>query len=207
MRQIAIAKVKTNSDRSAYHHGDLRHALLRAALEVSVEDGPQNISFREIARKLGVTTAAPYHHFADKNELLMILAVEGFSLLLSQLGAADEAAASISKKIEALTKAYLRFGREQRGHYRLMFNRENDLAHCMSELKDPAGQCFELVCRAVMQSNKKLSLEQATERTIGVWSFLHGMLVLSASGPLSKRLPRDNEDRLAVETVRRIVTG
>jgi AcrR family transcriptional regulator len=207
MGHIAIAKVKTKPDRTAYHHGDLRHALLRAALEVSVEDGPQNISFREIARRLGVTTAAPYHHFADKNELLMILAMEGFSLLLDKLGAAGKAAASTPKKIEALTKAYLRFGREQRGYYSLMFNRESDQARCMSMLIDPAGQCFELVCGVVIQSNKKLSLEQATERTIGVWSFLHGMLVLSASGPLSKRLPRDNEDRLAVETVRRIVAG
>ena len=71
-----------------YHHGDLRRALLDAALAEIAEGGPGQVSLRELARPVGVSHAAPRHHFGDKRGLLTAVAVEGFELLAVELGAA-----------------------------------------------------------------------------------------------------------------------
>ena len=65
-----------------YHHGDLRRAILEAALELIKESGIQSLSLREIARRIGVTPAAPYHHFKDRGELLVQIGMQGYGHLL-----------------------------------------------------------------------------------------------------------------------------
>ena len=76
---------KKQSAPQRYHHGDLKRAIMTAALEMTEESGFASLSLREIARRIGVTTAAPYHHFKDRQSLLMELAIEGYSLLLLAL--------------------------------------------------------------------------------------------------------------------------
>src|SRR5213080_824442 len=73
-----------------YHHGDLRRALMRAALDAIVEGGPANLSLRDLARRAGVSHAAPAHHFGDKAGLLTSIAAEGYRRLAGSLGARDE---------------------------------------------------------------------------------------------------------------------
>src|SRR5260370_1354360 len=65
-----------------YHHGDLRRAILEAALELIEESGVPSLSLREIARRIGVTTAAPYHHFKDRGELLLQIGMQGVLAVL-----------------------------------------------------------------------------------------------------------------------------
>jgi AcrR family transcriptional regulator len=180
---------------------------MQAALEVSAESGPQDISLRGLARKLGVTTAAPYHHLRDKGELLLLLAIEGYSRLLEQLQAAETKFSAPAKNIDSLTRAYLQFGREEPGYYRIMFLREVAQANNVMQLEEPAAQCFDLVRGVIAKANKSLSSDQVSERTVSVWSFLHGMLLLSLSGPLARRLAPEHEDRVAIETVMRIIRG
>ncbi len=80
------------TDTRAYHHGDLRRALLAAALEAIEESGPAALSLRDLARRAGVSHAAPAHHFGDKAGLLTALAAEGFDLLADSAdrGRADD---------------------------------------------------------------------------------------------------------------------
>ncbi len=186
-------------------HHDLRRALLDATLEELTVSGPQEISFREIARRLGVTTAAPYYHFRDKGELLFLLAVEGFARLLERLKAAETGERTMPAKIAALTRAFLNFGRKERGYYGIMFYREVVKPHNAPNLEGPAAQCFDLVCSVIAKANPALTRTKASERAVSVWSFLHGMLVLSSSGPLSSRLAPQHEDRLAVKITKRII--
>ena len=76
----------------SYHHGDLRSALLDAALDIISELGPQQLTIREVARRAGVSHAAPYRHFADKDQLILAVVEQGFELMRQTI--ADKKAAA-----------------------------------------------------------------------------------------------------------------
>src|SRR6185437_16137973 len=83
-RRAATSKAatpKSATPKAAYHHGDLRRALIAAARAILEEDGLPALSLRAVARRAGVSQAAPYHHFPDKDALLAALGAEGFDAL------------------------------------------------------------------------------------------------------------------------------
>lgn len=98
----------------SYHHGDLAAALLVEAAAMSTEDGPESVGLRELARRAGVSHAAPAHHFGSRRGLLTALATQGFTELAGAVEAAGE------DFVEAGV-AYLRFARTHPGHYAVMF--------------------------------------------------------------------------------------
>ena len=103
--------------KASYHHGDLRRALLDAAAEAINEDGPASLSLRALARRAGVSHAAPTHHFGDKAGLLTALAVEGYDLLADELIEAWSASHSFLEQ----GVAYIRFALRHRAHFEVMF--------------------------------------------------------------------------------------
>src|SRR4051812_41539334 len=115
-------------DSRPYHHGDLRRTLLTAAAEAIAESGPAALSLRDLARRAGVSHAAPTHHFGDKAGLLTALAAEGYNRLADEL--TEEWAASQSFLEQGV--AYVRFAIKHRAHFEVMFR--PDLYH----VNDPA---------------------------------------------------------------------
>lgn len=108
----------------AYHHGNLRPALIAAALEVLGERGIAGVTLRETARRVGVTHAAPYRHFADKAALLVAVSERGFNELYEQVTAVYAAAGDNPRdKLTAMARAYIRFAMERPALYRLMIGR------------------------------------------------------------------------------------
>jgi AcrR family transcriptional regulator len=95
------------------HHGDLRNALERAALELVAEKGPHGFSLNEASRRAGVSVAAPYKHFADREALLASLAVAGYREQRARFAAAVEAAADPADALAAFAAAYVRFAAQQ----------------------------------------------------------------------------------------------
>lgn len=100
----------------AYHHGDLRRAVLTAALDVIAADGPAALSLRDLARRAGVSHAAPAHHFGDRAGLLTAVAAEGHALLSDALGETED--------LRDLGVRYVRFAREHPAHFQVMFRPE-----------------------------------------------------------------------------------
>jgi AcrR family transcriptional regulator len=96
-----------------YHHGDLRRAILTAALDVIAADGPSALSLRDLARRAGVSHAAPAHHFKDRTGLLTAIAAEGFGLLADTVGEASD--------LKDAGVRYVRFAREHPAHFTVMF--------------------------------------------------------------------------------------
>jgi AcrR family transcriptional regulator len=168
--------------------------------------GPDSISFRELARRLGVTTAAPYYHFRDKEELLLQLAVEGFTKLLHRMEQAAKNEPSAERKMEAIVQVFLTFGRRERGYYGIMFHREVVQSHNIPILEGPAAKCFDVVCSIIAEISPESTVQEVHERALANWSFLHGMLQLSASGPLARRLPPEQENQFALR-VCKIILG
>jgi AcrR family transcriptional regulator len=106
-----------------YHHGDLRTALLDSALEIIGELGPQGLTIREVARRAGVSHAAPYRHFTDKDELILGVVERGFALMQDTMQAEKEAAGEDPlSQFAASGMAYVNFALNHPAYYRVMFS-------------------------------------------------------------------------------------
>lgn len=97
-----------------YHHGDLRSALVDAAIVLIAERGVRGFSLAEASRRLGVTTAAPYRHFADRDELLAAVAVRALSVFAAMLHSAADVAGTPAQRLAAMAGTYVKFAAEQR---------------------------------------------------------------------------------------------
>ena len=105
-----------------YHHGNLKEALLRAALELIAQKGPAGFTFAEAARWAGVSPAAPYRHFRDRDELLASVALRGFTQFEAVLARAwDDGRPDAFTALDRLGKAYLEFARTEPAYYSAMF--------------------------------------------------------------------------------------
>jgi AcrR family transcriptional regulator len=105
-----------------YHHGDLRSALVDAAIDVIAERGVRGFSVAEATRRLGVTTAAPYRHFADRDELLAAVAVRALNVFATMLADATDATEAPAQRLAAMAGAYVRFAAQQRPLFDTIFN-------------------------------------------------------------------------------------
>jgi AcrR family transcriptional regulator len=174
--------------------GDLRRALLDAAIQEVAVDDPANLSLRAVARTVGVSHAAPKNHFADKTALLTAIAVEGFDNLA---GAMIEAAVEAGGGQAALVSAgrsYVRFAAEHPGHFRVMWR--NEILDRDDEELTRAGEAtFEglqsLVADA--QSDGWATGRPAEDLAVLAWSVVHGLAQLHLDGPLHDMLGDDLE--------------
>src|SRR6204780_1125637 len=105
----------------AYHHGDLRHALIEAALALVTEEQDWTFQLREVARRAGVSHNAPYNHFTDKRDLLAAVAVVGFAARRERIQSATSGIANARTALVKSAVVYVTFGVENPAHYRLMF--------------------------------------------------------------------------------------
>ena len=105
-----------------YHHGDLRAALVDAAIDVIAERGLRGFSLAEASRRLGVTTAAPYRHFADKDDLLAAVGVRALEVFAATVAAESRDADCPEQRLAAMARAYVRFAAEQRPLFETLFS-------------------------------------------------------------------------------------
>ena len=194
---------KKQSAPQRYHHGDLKRAIMTAALEMTEESGFASLSLREIARRIGVTTAAPYHHFKDRQSLLMELAIEGYSLLLLALQKSRESTGNPEQELCASAAAYLEFGRKHRALYSVMFSGELATHPRMGELSAVADPCLELVRQSIADGSA-LGKQDSAEAAFCAWSLLHGILMLD-NGVLQES--HAEQRRLGIRGVLAIAKG
>lgn len=173
-----------------YHHGDLRRALLDAALALVEEDGLAALSLREVAKRAGVTHAAPYHHFADRAAVMAAIAHEGHELLRDRMDGCVAALgdeASADQRLAACGRGYLRFALEHPAHFRVMFRPE--LLQSLPALSPGARSAYQVIDEAVhaMQAAGLAPPVDHDLLVISAWSTVHGLAALLLDGPL--RLP------------------
>ncbi len=213
-----MARAKELSDPSAskvadkggrYHHGDLRRALVDAALELVQELGPSGITLREAARRAGVTHAAPYRHFADKEALLAAVAEEGFHRLRSEI---QEGMASVapSEQIEALGVAYVRFARRHPSQFRVMFGSQVGDKRRYASLTEADQAVFDLLCSSIRaaQSDGGIAAGDPARMGMVAWSMLHGVAALIVDGQMERAGVRDEQiDEFARRVARTAYAG
>ena len=170
--------------RDSYHHGDLKRALTSAALSLVAEKGPKGFTLTEAARRAGVSTAAPYRHFADKAELLATVAEQGFRELHADLVAAAASSEPRVRVIE-LGRAYVRWAVAHPDHYQVMFGAERIKADHPG-LAVAAEQAFGDLLDAITRCQEAGIVEGEDPREVAapLWSLVHGVASLAIGGEL-----------------------
>lgn len=178
--------------RRDYHHGDLRRALLDAALALFADRGRFDFTMRELARAAGVTHNAPYRHFEDRWALLDALAVEGFEALRERCLAAVSPRSLLARdprtRVVLLGEAYVGFAADHPNHFRLMFLRPIEGAS--PELAKAARASFAVLQAAVADAAASRHLRSGLSEqdvTLTAWSLVHGIACLVVGGQLPKR--------------------
>lgn len=172
--------------RRPYHHGDLRRALLTAALDAIAVDGPSAVSLRDLARRAGVSHAAPAHHFRDRTGLLTAIAAEGFGLLATALFEAEN--------LRNAGVRYVRFAREHPAHFQVMFTpellRADDLE--LTTARALAGDALRGAVSTVIPEDRGVDARLAG---VAAWSLAHGFATLLLShnldGPVGDKDPEE----------------
>jgi AcrR family transcriptional regulator len=183
-----------------YHHGNLREALVRAALELIAEKGAAGFTFADAARWVGVSPAAPYRHFRDRDELLADVARRGFEQFEIALKRAwNDGRPDTFAAFETLGKAYLAFARSEPAFYSAMF--EAGIALDASpELRLAGDRAFAVLRDAAEKLAARLpakSRPPALMMALHIWSLAHGVASLFARGDAGRRsLPMSPEDLL-----------
>jgi AcrR family transcriptional regulator len=183
---------------NTYHHGDLRDALVQAALREAERGGPEAISIKALAKELGVSQPAPYRHFADREALLAAVTAEAFRQFSATL---RESIGKPSKqsKLSRLAQATLAFGLRRNGIYRLMFaSRIMACASKGSELHDAASETFALVLDALDAPAVGLIRER---HALKIWAALHGVVMLAEQGLLTGQVAGITREELVEDIV------
>lgn len=181
-----------------YHHGDLRYALIKAALHQAEQGGAEAISIKALAKQLGVSQPAPYRHFADREALLAAVTAEAFRQFSALL---REAVAKPSKqsKLLRLALATLDFGLRRNGIYRLMFaSRTVSCAAKGSELHEATRETFALVIEALEAPAVGYLRER---QALKIWAALHGVVMLAEQGLLTGEAAHATREELVEDFV------
>ena len=167
-----------------YHHGNLRRALLDAALALFAERNDVDFTFRELARAAGVTHNAPYRHFAGRTELLDALTEEGFAALTASVEAALAKAEGVEARVTALGEGYIQFALAQPVLFRLVLAHPVDGAHARRR-----GGAYALLEKTLEEAQREGAVRDdlgPQELALAAWSLVHGAASLLSSGRLPK---------------------
>jgi AcrR family transcriptional regulator len=175
---------------TTYHHGNLRPALVRAAMELLEEGGETALSLRAVARRAGVSPAAPYRHYADRDALVSAVAAVGYRELAERLAAAHPSP-STPEQLASVAIAYVQFALERPALFRIMFgepcDRDNDE-------RVAATAAVSAYVRSIAQ--RTFPQADAEALATAIWALVHGLAFLYLDNKLDAPTPSAVADRV-----------
>ena len=172
-----------------YHHGDLPRALLDAALHIVETQGTGALTLRAAARSAGVSQAAPYRHFTNKEAILAAVAEEGFRSLMTAIRQATAAGDGPLGRLRGVGIGYVTFATSHPSHFRVMFGREMADRSASPTLRQVATDTFNMLVDAMSDCQRAglvRSEEPAADLALTAWSGVHGLSALLVDGVLDK---------------------
>lgn len=186
--------------RRSYHHGNLREALIEAALELIASKGPAGFTFAEAARSAGVSPAAPYRHYRDRDALIADVARRGFERFAADLERAwDDGRPGALAAFQRVGRAYLAFARAEPAFYTAMFESglPPDMSPELGRAGDAAFAVLQRAAEAVCATLPREGRPPAKMVSLHVWALSHGIASLFARGDAARRkLPMPPEELL-----------
>ena len=192
--------------RGAYHHGDLREALVEGALDILRDDGLEALTLRAVARRAGVSQAAPYRHFTDRRALVAAVAERGFERLQeTMLQRMQKAQGRGGLKMVAL--AYVQFGLANSAQYRVMFGPEVAITDDLPALRETARGVLGFVAEGIRQLQIAGLIGEGDpwKMAVATWATLHGLVMLTLDGQTAGVAP--DVDELVEEATRIMMFG
>ncbi len=203
---------RTRKGRRQYHHGNLRPALIDAALAIVEAKGAQALSLRAAARRARVSAAAPYRHFRDKEGLLAAVAEEGFRALAASMARAAERHRDLARRFESIGVSYIHFANQHPGHFRVMFGLESAERSAYPGLQQAGAEAFSQLTAAIREGQRQGVIRAGDVRplSLAAWSLVHGFSALLIDGQLlsaAERSSRARVDHIAREVARAFLRG
>ncbi|MEM9968533.1 MAG: TetR/AcrR family transcriptional regulator [Pseudomonadota bacterium] len=193
--------------KSAYHHGDLRAGLIEATRRLVEEKGPDSFSVSDACRLAGVSSAAPYKHFKDKNDMLVAMVLEGMERHRQNMHIALEGIpVGTPERVMALGREYVMFALRENGVFCLKFGGYTD-ALDDDRLAAAGEQTFDIVLREVAACLGETEITpEVKQRGFMLWSFVHGLSFLLADDKLAEMGGEVTLDELLDNIGRRILS-
>lgn len=197
---MSWGKGKGDESPRGYHHGNLKEALVRAALALIAEKGPAGFTFADAARWAGVSAAAPYRHYRDRDALLADVALRGFEIFTGALTKAwNDGKPDVLAAFDRLGKAYLNFAKTEPSYYSAMFEAgvSTDSNAALREASERAFGVLRLAAEKLVAMMPPKERPPAMMVALHVWSMTHGIASLFGRGDAARRaLPMPPEDLL-----------
>lgn len=178
----------------------LRDTVLAAAVDYIADNGPDGLSFRQLAIAAGVSHQAPYHHFSDRRGIFQAIATEGYELFTTAM--LESLAAEPDDPTTALLEAYVNFALDHRGHFRVMFRPDLCAIADSPELQRMADGSFDVLVDHVRDLlGPKAPLKDIRARAAAMWSLAHGLSTLLIDGPLEAKIGPVSSRRALIRAV------
>ena len=179
----------------------LREKVIKAAVKYVADNGPDGLSFRQIASDAGVSHQAPYHHFGDRSAIFGEIALEGFRKFTAVMGAPARADEDTENCVR-LCERYVDFAIANKGHFRVMFRADLCQMHESPEKEKAADDAFATLLAAVSEMvGDSGSIDEIRVQATAMWSLAHGLATLIIDGPLEKKIGKVSDRRALVRSV------
>ena len=179
----------------------LREKVIKAAVKYVADNGPDGLSFRQIASDAGVSHQAPYHHFGDRSAIFGEIALEGFRKFAVVMGAPARADEDTENCVR-LCERYVDFAIANKGHFRVMFRADLCQMHESPEKEKAADDAFATLLAAVSEMvGDSASIDEIRVQATAMWSLAHGLATLIIDGPLEKKIGKVSDRRALVRSV------
>ena len=179
----------------------LREKVIKAAVKYVADNGPDGLSFRQIAADAGVSHQAPYHHFGDRSAIFGEIALEGFRKFAVVMGAPARADEDTENCVR-LCERYVDFAIANKGHFRVMFRADLCQMHESPETQKAADDAFATLIEAVSEMvGDSASIDEIRVQATAMWSLAHGLATLIIDGPLETKIGKVSDRRALVRSV------
>ncbi|MEU6085077.1 TetR/AcrR family transcriptional regulator [Streptomyces sp. NPDC047108] len=206
--------------KGGYHHGDLRNALVEAAVDLAAEGGPERVVLREAARRVGVSPTAAYRHFSGQGDLLEAVKLHGQQALAASMAEAaralpadDDPGEAAERRMKAIGRGYIRFAIDQPGLYRTAFcrtpmNETGAFTGLVAPDDSPEFLAFRVLSEALdaLLASGRMRPESRRAAEVAAWAGVHGLSLLILDGPLAL-LPAGERDDVVERTLTAIAAG
>jgi AcrR family transcriptional regulator len=180
--EVFMPKKKT------YHHGDLKNALIKTGVEILAKDGVSGLSLRKVASRAGVSHAAPYSHFADKQALIAAISTEGFRQLYDRVNmVVEQYKTKPSRQLVEVAWAYVQFALDDRDRFKVMFSGVLEKERDYPEFVAEAQKNFQLV-KMIVEANQAAGVLRSGPSDLvamSAWGIIHGFIMLLLEGQIS----------------------
>jgi AcrR family transcriptional regulator len=174
--------------KKSYHHGDLKNALIKAGADILSKEGVSALSLRKVAQKAGVSHAAPYAHFTDKQALIAAISTEGYKKLYEKIAqVAEQYRSDPLRRLVEASWAYVQFALDEPDHFKVTLSGMIEKEQDYPAFVETARQTFSLVVDVVAQCQQAGILRKgaADLTAVGVWALIHGFVTLLLENQIS----------------------